>query len=85
MNHMVSKFGYFVIVYALKSPFLIVLQKGQPQQMIDLIEKYNIDLSYTGVAPFSDRIERMCRKPNAFLNYKTKRVEILADKKAYEK
>ena len=36
------------------------------------------------VMPFSERIERMCRMPNAYIGYKKNQVEILADKKAYE-
>lgn len=41
--------------------------------------EYDIKTSQR-VLPFNERIERMCRMKNAYLDYKKKRVDILLDK-----
>jgi len=60
-------------------------QQEQYKEVQDLMKKHGIQLGNMAVLPFSDRIEKMCHMPNAYLQYKNQRVEILADKKAYEK
>ena len=60
-------------------------QQEQYKEVQDLMKKHGIQLGNMAVLPFSDRIVKDCGMPNAYLSYKNERVEILADKKAYEK
>jgi hypothetical protein len=46
--------------------------------------EHGIKVHNASVLPFSDRLQEMCLIENAYLYYKNNRVEILADKKAYE-
>ena len=47
--------------------------------------EHGIRLGEAAVLPFSDRISKVCGTKDAYLYYKNNRVEILEDKKAYEK
>lgn len=58
-------------------------QQDQYQELQEKLHECDINLETREVAPFHQRIELMCRQPNAFLTYKQNRSEILADKKAY--
>lgn len=49
------------------------------------MSKHDIKLHNAAVLPFADRISKVCGINNAYLYYKNNRVEILEDKKAYEK
>ena len=58
-------------------------QQGQYDKIQKKLQECEINLESREVAPFHQRVELMCREPNAFLTYKQNRSEILADKKPY--